>query len=557
MSRGRPFRLFEHGTLLLGVALLVRLWGIWYGLPSLYIGDESFHLLNALSMGARRSLEPLYFVYPTFHGYVLLALYGAAFVVGRLTGVFSDAVDFGLRYFFDPTVLFLIGRALSAVAGAFTVWLVYRVGRRYFSKQVAVLAGTLLAFSYGHVYSSHWILLEAPVALMAMLGLAALFRYHDSARTRDLWLAGGLIGLAISTKYNAGFLVLSLLLAVWWRGRASRRLPWAGWAHASGAAVLGFVVGTPYWLLEPGRFLTQFLDTSARMEQGMLGHVARIPILWPLVEMVRSDWGVGVLLVAGLFLAFPGARRDRRRLLLLAFVLPSLLVLGFWRRTGIGYLMPIYPALSLLAADAVVRAASRVGRWAVPAISAMLALGLLQVVLYDVRLSGEDTRAEAEAWIAANIPAGATIGYENFAYGPNLFDPQRFLRNPEAGLLPPPAVQAIREEARRRRTYRLIHLRKDFHQDDEAGPAGPAPYPDLEALRRRGVQFLMLSSANYSRYFDKPPSRRSPLWREYRLGRAFYESIFQSSTAVLVAEFTPSFWHPGPVVRIYRILRSP
>jgi hypothetical protein len=546
----------SRGTVVLASALVVRIWGIWYGLPSLYIGDESFHLFNALGMAARRSLEPIYVVYPSFYSYVLLAFYGVVFLVGRVSGVFASAVDFGLQYFIDPTLLFVVGRGLSAIAGAATVWLVYRMGVRHFGESKALLGGALLAFSFGHVYSSHWILLEAPVALMAALALAAILRYNESGRDRDFLVAGVVVGLAISTKYNAGFLILPLLLAAWWKARDAQRTPWPGWGRGATATLFGFVLGSPYWLLAPRRFLAQLFDTSARMSEGMVGHVARIPVLWPLVEMITSDWGVGVLLLLGFLLAFTGLRESRQRQLLLAYVIPSLLVIGFWRRTGIGYLMPFYPAFALLAGDTLTAFAGRFRRWATAGIAVAIAISVVQVVVYDVRLSGRDTRALAEDWILENLPPGSVVAYENFFYGPNLFDPERFVRTEEATLLPAEIVARLREEATRRPSYRLVHLRKDFSSVAMVNGLPPASYPTVQALRARGVEFLMLSSANYQRYFEAPPPRDSTLWRAYELGRSFYQSVFDSADFTLLAEFKPSFWNAGPVVRIYRIVPS-
>lgn len=536
------------GALLFLLALAVRLWGIGYGLPSLYVGDESFHLGNALAMGARRSLEPVYVVYPTFYTYVLLFVYSLFYLTGRLFGVYGGAIDFGVQYFLDPTPLFLLGRGLSALSGALGVWLVYRIGRRYFGATAGTLAAVLLLFSYGHVYSSHWILLEAPVAFMSALALGLVFRYHSSGRERDLIVAGLAVGLATATKYNAGFLILPLLLSAWWQAGNARVFLRSGVSKAAGAALAGFVIGSPYWLLTPGRFLHQLLDTSGRMGKGMLGHTAEIPLLWPLWQLVESDWGIGALLLAGLILGFTDLSR-RKRLLLLAHIVPTLLVIGSWRRTGIGYLMPIFPALVLLTGEMLTRPAVRDRRWMMAGIALFVAAGALKTVIYDVRLTGTDTRALAEKWIQEHIPVESIIGYENFFYGPNLFDPKRFIRNPEGTLLPEAVVERIRQEARRRPRYRLVHLRKDFHSNGRSD----GPYPTIDELRRHGVRYLMLSSENYQRYLGDPPPPGSALWDEFEAGHRFYTSVFSTTDLRLLVEFKPSFWHPGPVVRIYRI----
>jgi hypothetical protein len=77
---------------LLGAALLVRLWGTWHGLPYSYISDEYHEVMRALQLGAgsfnfeRTGKGGFYFV--------LFFEYGVYFLLLKLAGVVDSAQDF-------------------------------------------------------------------------------------------------------------------------------------------------------------------------------------------------------------------------------------------------------------------------------------------------------------------------------------------------------------------------------------------------------------------------------------------------------------------------------
>lgn len=561
---------FRHWLwMLLLVAAMFRVVGVWYGLPSLYNSDEPFNVVNALSLGAKQSLEPTYFVYPALYTYFLFVLYGLYFLGGWVLGAFESAVDFGATYFLEPTGLFLVGRLASAVLGVLTVWVVYRVGRQHLTPGVGFLAAVLLTFSFAHVDVSHWILPEAGVAFLVALALGLIFRVGAPPSPKAMALAGLVCGLAISTKYNAGFLIAPLLLAVTWRpGRAS----FPGIARdvglSLGSVIFGFLLGSPYWLFSFSEYWHDLTYTLGHVRTGMVGHTASVTFIWPIWELVFVDWAVGFFMVAGLIYAL--FQRERRQVLLLAYVLPTLLFVGLWTRTGIHYLMPIFPALTLLGGSFLESIRQRVGRPQAMAFALSICLlpALLKIVHYDLRLTQKDTRALAEAWIERHIPQGSTIGYENYVYGPNLFDPDRFLKNAsERALLPPEIKRRLLEAKERRIWYDLVNFRKEFRIDDLQVEGSRSrllnnPYvrqllshrlPSLETLRRAGVEYLMISSDNYDRYFrEEPPRSDTPLWFSYRYGRQFYESVFEAEDLLLLAEFKPTFWNLGPTTQIYK-----
>src|SRR3989442_13109263 len=141
------------GGLLIGVdrplaiivvaGLVLRLVELGAGLPAYPAEDETTIMGLAIRI-ATGDLNPHTFYYPSLWLYTLACSFGAVFVAGRAVGAFPSLPEFELAYFRDPSALFLVGRGLSALLGAATIVLVYRVGKHLDSRPVGLMAALLL-----------------------------------------------------------------------------------------------------------------------------------------------------------------------------------------------------------------------------------------------------------------------------------------------------------------------------------------------------------------------------------------------------------------------------
>ena len=86
---------------LFGLALVLRLVGIGFGLPALYHPDEPAYVLQALAAG-RGLPNGLTFADPPLFKYVLLAEDAAAFAVGRIAGAYASPDAFVAWFRADP-----------------------------------------------------------------------------------------------------------------------------------------------------------------------------------------------------------------------------------------------------------------------------------------------------------------------------------------------------------------------------------------------------------------------------------------------------------------------
>jgi hypothetical protein len=129
----------------------------------------------------------------------------------------------------------LLGRALSAAAGAAAVWALGRAVLRA-HPACGVLAALLLALMPGFVNLCHFATPEPWLLLGVCATLATAVAYSDGRA--PAWALGLVLGLTVSTKYTAAALAVPVLAMVWMRKREHDESRWS-WLAAAGALAFG------------------------------------------------------------------------------------------------------------------------------------------------------------------------------------------------------------------------------------------------------------------------------------------------------------------------------
>jgi len=160
-------------ALVLVFALWLRVRGLGFGLPAVYNMDESAIMARALAF-AKGDLNPHNFLYPTFYFYVLFGWIGGYFVAGRAAGVIPSLEAFQASFFADPTGIYLAGRALSVACGVATVWVTYRLARRWSGHTASLGAAWMLAVAPFAVRDAHYVKHDVPVTLAIVAALLAM-----------------------------------------------------------------------------------------------------------------------------------------------------------------------------------------------------------------------------------------------------------------------------------------------------------------------------------------------------------------------------------------------
>jgi 4-amino-4-deoxy-L-arabinose transferase-like glycosyltransferase len=573
-GRGRRFGL--AGALLLAIlvlALALRLRGVAYGLPYSFVNADESTVIPKAFQAARGHLNPQFFYYPSLYFYLTGALYLLAAPVWWLLGHGNFLAQ--TSFVVDAGPYFLLGRLLSVAMGTASVYLVYRLGRDAFGRPAGLLAALFLTVAPLHVAYSHMAVTDVTAVAFSLLALVLLQRAAGTGRGAGApsaavndpaaaggeappavgeappavpsqprrWLVLGAVaaGLAASTKYNLGMLVLPATVAAAYACRDEVGVRVAAGSRVAVVwlrllvlrlylpMVAAFVVTSPFVLLDAPHFLRDFRQQSQIMGRGWLGfeHVGN-GFWFNLTPNLTGAVGIVlvVLGVAGLAWAF--WRRTRLDLMVAPYVVVYFAYIGTWKELADRYLLVIVPLVILLAVRLCVEvtalARSRARRVVVPVVAVVLAvafvLPLTASLAFDRGLSGVDTREVAKQWIQEHVPAGSLVAVEN--YGPPLVREDTVGHYRAAGLEPV--------------VFRLVRLKLPV-------PGTPERSHDLERLRQQGVEYVVTSS----RVRDRVMAAAG----DYPGLVAFYRRLDEQ--AELVKVFRPGPDERGPVLKLYRL----
>jgi hypothetical protein len=514
---------------ILGLAAWLRATGLGFGLPAVFNPDEVAIMSRALGF-AKGDLNPHNFLYPTFYFYVLFAWVGGWFAISWITGAAPSLAAFQTHFFVDPSSVYLAGRTLGVVFGVATVWLTWILGARIGGWRAGACAALFLAVAPTAVRDAHYVKHDVPATLAiaaALIVLVRLARVDGEATSAapaadpsplELAAAGAACGVAFSTHYYSVFLALPLALAVALRlGAVGPRRTAAGgaalpgaratallaaWGWAGAGAVVVFFALSPFLLVEPGTAWQDIVanrqivvDRASQLGSGPFPSAAAYArLLWH----EGLGWPVLVAAVAGgLALAW---RRPWSASLILAFPVAFLLFISHTVAAS-RYLNPVLPVLACLAGYAL----SRVRMPA--AATAALAIALAWWPAWHSHRIGTffaqaDTRALAQQWIEASIPAGSTVLVQPYsvaltqsreglveALTATLGDPRKASTKfaIRLGLNPYPAP-----------AFRTIYL-GDGGLDADKIYVSPTAFTDgvgLDPLTRLGVEYVVLKRYN-------------------------------------------------------------
>lgn len=401
--------------LVLAFGAVLRLWGIGFGLPhTLTRPDEDATVSIAVGF-VTRSFNPHFFDWPTLFMYVVAAAFAMYFQIGRLLGWFADLPAFLAAVSEQAAPLFRIARVVGAATGVLTIATVHAIGAELFDAPTALVAAFLLACTALHVRDSHFGVTDIAATWLVTMAFLFAVRWARRGRRRDAVYAAIWSGLAASTKYNAGLIVLPVVWAIL-ASRDARRWWLCGACLVVAAAA--FVSGTPYAVLDRPAFIAALNSISAHLR---FGHAAMAGPGW-IVHLTSSlrygmGWPLLIASLAGLLLYL---RRDRRAGLLFAlFPVTYYAFIGGGQTAFARYIIPIIPFLCLAAAHLVVETGKAIAtalgrrRWA-PAFVWSIAIAIagpsaLSTIRSDLRLARTDNRLIAAEWIHAQYPNGTTM----------------------------------------------------------------------------------------------------------------------------------------------------
>jgi 4-amino-4-deoxy-L-arabinose transferase-like glycosyltransferase len=390
--RTRAPLLILAGILLAAFGL--RVWSLGHGLPYSYNLDERAHFVPHAVAMTGGDLNPGYFINPPFLTYILAAWLSLVHL-GGVEQWFAD----------DAGGVFLAGRWIAVFFGVGTVWATYAAGRAWFDRRAGLVAAALMAVAFLPVFYSRLALNDGPGMLPCALTLWASAVVLRTGSHKALLAGGACVGIAASFKYSDGAIVIALVAAALLGPMSFKDA--VKWLCAAGAiSIAAVIVTNPYLFADWGTF-THDLDRQRKFASGppLLGQPERNGWWYYLTS---SRWALGIVpsllaVAGGIALIVKGRRKE-------AIVLGSLIIL-YWLYMGsqsrfyARWMLPLYPALAILAAYALCLIRQKV------VFGALVAVMLLSAVYPTIRnalvLGREDTRSETRVWLVAHVPAGS------------------------------------------------------------------------------------------------------------------------------------------------------
>lgn len=380
---------------ILGLAGFVRVWRIdAFGFNS----DEVVYAGQAAAIADRAEYERFF---PIFRAHPLL---------------FQAVLSLGYRLGIEG----LFERLLSAALGVATVYVVYELGKVLYGRRTGLVAALLMAVMPYHVVVTRQVLLDGPMVMFATLTLWMTARFARTERPQWLYAAAAMMGLTFLSKETSILLLGSLYAFFALSPTVSVRI-----RHLAMSLAVMALVMAPFPL-------SVMLGGQARTGENYLA--------WQLFRRPNHDWAFYPLTVPGsigplvLVAALAGLvllRRERswRETLLLSWILVPATFFQLWPIKGFQYLLPIAPAVALLAARVLTRwhpgwLEARLPRWlqraplrslSVAAVVATLlvptwsAIGPSSTAGFLAGTGGTPGGREAGSWISANIPEGSRI----------------------------------------------------------------------------------------------------------------------------------------------------
>lgn len=539
-------KLNHIGLILIFIALIIR---VLDGFRSPLDMDEMPILYNVAHFFKDKTIIPAHFSYPTFFSYLIIFPVAALFLLYYLLAGYPLSGLFDLQWMsflfsFKLSLLVHGGRFVSICFTLCTIYLVFHWGWKRFGLGAGLIAGFILALDPccgRYVSYSRLCVPDVTAAFWVTLGMILCFEFVEKGRIKLLSVSAFVLGFAINTKYNAGMALIPLLAALVIKKEGRN---WKTILSTGGSFVLGFLIASPGWLIVPHLYIDGYLLEARHMTEGHLGAHA---VDWLWVYGYLKNCNTLILPIIMLAVGYSIFKHEKGDILFLLLIVPSFLYIGQFEKKAIHYFLFLYPTLALYIGRSVQilgkRIRSRIGMTLFIAVCSVLFVfnplyRLSRMVRRDMM---KDNRHSAEAWIEDTIPQGARIMVDRLTLQ-NLVDieeSQNQIRQFRAS--GSSFLVTVQQFYRERSAYRIVDIR-DF-------------WDDIEAFEKVNVNYIVISSSNYRRFFtanpNQIPGKSSPLYEEFHKKKTFYTNILEEDVHPyrLIKRFATI---AGPEIRIYR-----
>ncbi|MBP9838033.1 MAG: glycosyltransferase family 39 protein [Proteobacteria bacterium] len=406
-------RLNKLSVFLLTFALLfgtyIRFYCLDFGLPTPYHPDEWQKARLLRKMMERGTLNP------NFHALPPLLLY--------LSWLMESVIDL-LGFYPNRTMLriLLAGRAVNAICGSISIFLLYLIGKHLYSRFIGSLAAFFLAINPLHITNSRYMKEDALFLLFVLLTAYFVVRVVNEKKLSYLYLASFLAGIACGAKYT-GCVTVVMILAVPWliQDRIKIKPDIYFLKRTLFALVLmpiGLILTLPYTIGDYEALtdvINGFLKESKHAMEGHQGLIISAASQYWMYHFGRSvvpalGWLISFFSLAAIGVAI---RNKEMKLLWVAGIVLLFYLPAEWAQSKPPpqpdrYIIACIPFLLLLCSVLI----ERVCRGRVVVLASLILALTLQPLYSTITLASEiknDTRAQMTEWMRNNLPKKTKI----------------------------------------------------------------------------------------------------------------------------------------------------
>lgn len=231
------------------LSLIIRLFYLYNDYPFVFHPDEPTIVNSTINL--RYNFNPKHFDWPTGYYYINYFFYG----ILEKTEVLLSILKIPHEYLPVNYNYFLVSRIVTIIFGSLSVIFTYLIVKNILNNnQMAEISAVIMALMPLHVYRSALVLNDVPLVFFSTLSIFYLTRNFIKDENKNYYLSCFFAGVAVSMKYNAYMVFLTIILYVFIISgfKFSEIKKYIVMAFVS---IFGFFTGTPYAFFDYKTFL--------------------------------------------------------------------------------------------------------------------------------------------------------------------------------------------------------------------------------------------------------------------------------------------------------------
>lgn len=329
----------------------------------------------------------------------------------------------------------IVGRLISASFDTATVFVVYLICAKLFSKKVGLLSSLLYCFSVLPIQLSHFFAVDTILTFFMTTTILWLIHFTKKPSNKNAFFAGIFFGFSLSTKISALILIpviiISLMLSLH-QNKKNKRIKSKNIEEAiifTLSSAIIFFCTQPYAIIDFREFAQQTtaqtqMSNNAFIFPYTLQYVGKIPYLYELKNIFL--WGLGP--VIGLLSASGIVYMTLKQGKKIVFMLPAVFLFVYFFIFGkfavgfIRYMLPVYPMFTIFAgwflSEIVIKFIPKKYFKNYLITKSLIFLLVMIISIYPVSFLSiylhANTRIQASDWINKNIPQGSRLAIEHW-----------------------------------------------------------------------------------------------------------------------------------------------